>query len=330
MINTKKYITDLGFIAPKKSNQYLDEIGKWEVLDAPDVVQYEEAQGDLIFVDEFFSSETGRKQTKNRVVGNWPYYCPTDSSTVPPQVEIPSYHENKPSGGGYSNPPVDNLYIKKSPPFNSYIRNEYIPAANNVKGYSKGLKMLAAIMTSKEGFYAYTNKNLTRITGYKGSLESYKEIKGKSYDPLTGKVGTRSYRTNNPGNIGNTDSGKNNSQPTLEAGIRLQVNYLKEVAEGKHRAYKLNKTKNIRPFYSGEVARNYGKAYGTTPYLPGYKFKYIGKLSQFIKIYATGARGGNAYLSMIMSFFKKNGITVTPNTLMTEIANINDQSPIIY
>ena len=107
---------------------------------------------------------------------------------------------------------------------------------------------------------------------------------------------------------------------------------MEEIARGIGRtakAYPLNKKKTILPFYSEEVDDNYSN-YGLTPYFPGYKFLYIGKLSQFIKIYATGARGGNAYLSMIMSFFKKNGITVTPNTLMTEIANINDQSPIIY
>lgn len=324
MINTKKYITDLGFIAPKKTNQYLDEIGKWEVLDLPNVEQYEEARGDLEFTDRFKSSKFRKTQTTTKRVGNWPYYCPENSSTVPSQVEIPSYTKNQPSSKGASNPPVNTYKVR----INKTIKNEYIPAANNVKGYSKGIKMLAAIMTNQEGFAAYTGPNASRRNNkkYGGSY------RGTYYNSVTGKVGTKGYRTNNPGNVGNTDNGATVEYPTLEAGISKQLGHLEEIARGIGRtakAYPLNQKKIILPFYSEEVDNNYSN-YGLTPYFPGYKFLYIGKLSQFIKIYSTGARGGNNYLTLILSFFKLNGIDATPNTTLGEILTLDDPKPIIY
>ena len=54
--------------------------------------------------------------------------------------------------------------------------------------------------------------------------------------------GTRSYRTNNPGNIGNTDSGGDKTLKNLEAGIKLQLDYIKKVAKGEHTSYPLNNT----------------------------------------------------------------------------------------
>ena len=210
--------------------------------------------------------------------GRWPYY--SDSNAVPSDIELPSK----------GTPPVDNLKVSFSPK----IKEEYIPAINTINGYSKGLKLLAATMAQKEGFYE----------------------------------GTRSYRTNNPGNIGNTDSGANNSFKTLKEGIIGQLDYLNKVANGEHSAYPVGKNKDIKPYYSPEIDKNQ-ESYQLTPYLPGYKFTpYTGTLEQFVKIYATGARGGNSYLSTIISFFKQNGLTITPTTTLAEIAKIEGKGTI--
>ena len=177
---------------------------------------------------------------------------------------------------------------------NKYIRNEYLPILNKAK-YSRGLKMLALTMTQQEGFYPKT----------------------------------KSYQTNNPGNIGNTDAGGTNKFKTLKAGIDAQLSYVERVALGTHPAYPKGETKTIEPYFSPEIARN-AENYQLNPYLPGYKFKpYTGTLEQFVKIYATGARGGNTYLSTIISFFKKNGDTITPKTKLEDINKITGTKDII-
>ena len=133
------------------------------------------------------------------------------------------------------------------------------------------------------------------------------------------RPGTRSYRTNNPGNVGNTDIGKNNTLATLVDGVAAQLRYLTRVVNGTHGAYPLNRDKDIKPYYSPEIANN-SRTYGITPYLPGYKFSpYRGTLEQFIKIYSTGARGGNGYLSDIISYFKDNGYDINEKTTLEEI-----------
>jgi hypothetical protein len=141
--------------------------------------------------------------------------------------------------------------------------------------------------------------------------------------------GTRSYRTNNPGNIGNTDAGGNNNFKSLKDGITAQLKYIQNVANGKSSAYPVGKSKIIKPYYSPEIAKNQN-SYQLTPYLPGYKFEpYTGTLEQFVKIYATGARGGNTYLSTILSFFKKNGFNITEKTTIADIVKLTGNSNII-
>tara|TARA_Y100000114_G_C11753378_1_gene325606 strand:- start:187 stop:981 length:795 start_codon:yes stop_codon:yes gene_type:complete len=228
----------------------------------------------------------------NVTADGWPYYAPNGSSDVPIEVEDPRF-----SGVGTTfknrafKPSSKNYKIKP----NNSIKKEYIPTINKITGFSKGVKMLATVMAMKEGFYPKS----------------------------------RSYRTNNPGNIGNTDAGGNNNFATLEDGIRGQLKYLTKVAEGKHRAYPLNSPKDIKPYRSPEIERNV-KTYGLTPFLPGYKFTYTGKLSQFVKIYATGARVGNFYLTYIINFFKINGVSIDENTTLLTLTTINDNKKIKY
>ena len=209
--------------------------------------------------------------TSSEQTPEWPYY--SDSDSVPDFVWDPSTA---------SGPSIRGVNL------NSYIKNEYLPALDSVQGYSKGLKLLATVMTYREGFYPKS----------------------------------RSYRTNNPGNVGNTDIGKNNTLDTLQKGVEAQMRYLTRVLKGQHTAYPLNRDKDIKPYYSPEIAAN-SKTYGLTPYLPGYKFTpYKGTLEQFIKIYSTGARGGNGYLSDIISYFKANGYDVDEKTTIEEIDRI--------
>jgi len=168
--------------------------------------------------------------------------------------------------------------------------NEYIPARDRaLSNEPLGLRLLATSMAIKEGFYK----------------------------------DTRAYRHNNPGNIGNTDSGANVQYPTLEAGIKRQASYIKSVAAGRHRAYPLGKKKIIKPYYSDEIARNQKSYGGKSPYLPGYEFTYTGQIDQFVKIYATGARSGNSYLSTIISYFKENGISINNESKIQDIIRLN-------
>lgn len=189
--------------------------------------------------------------------------------------------------------PDGKITDKKNVKGNKWINSEYIPAMERaLAGETKGLKLLATVMAIKEGFRG---------------------------PPKT----TRSYKHNNPGNIGNTDSGANKSLPSLEDGIRLQRDYIKKVAEGRHRAYPLGKKKTIKPYYSEEIARNQKTYRGKSPFLPGYRFVYTGQIDQYVKIYSTGARGGNSYVSLILSYFRQNGISLTPQSLIQDIIRMN-------
>lgn len=208
------------------------------------------------------------------------------------EVEVPEtsvydekYKDITIKGSHFPDKPIKtNMKIR----LNKEILEEYIPTRDACLGdATKGLKLLVTIMAYKEGF----------------------------------RKGTRSYRTNNPGNIGNTDSGMNKKIETLQEGILAQKNYVMKIVNGKHKAYPLGKRKIISPYFSPEIAKH-SKLYGMSPYLPGYNFIFTGQLDQFVKIYATGARGGNSYLSMIISYFKQNGITVTPETTLQDIVNI--------
>lgn len=201
--------------------------------------------------------------------------------------------------------PFDGLVIKgsKAPigevknnikvTFSSAILEDYIPVWNEVEA-PKGIKMLALIMAQKEGFI---------------------DLPGTKDD-------SRSFRLNNPGNIGNTDLGANKGFSTLKKGIEYQIKFLIEVATGKNKLYPIGKKRSISAFYSPEIAKNKA-TYRLEPYCPGYVFDpYTGRLDEFIKIYSTGARQKNTYLSLIISYFKNMGYTITEATTLQEILNI--------
>jgi hypothetical protein len=168
---------------------------------------------------------------------------------------------------------------------NTVLQTEYIPALRRVVSQVP-LQLLLIAMTHVEGF----NK------------------------------GTRAYRTNNPGNIGNTDSGKNKKLLTLDDGVKLQADFITRIALGNHKMYPLGKLVHLKPFYSPEIAKN--PQYGLPPHLPGYKFVYTGQIDQFVKIYSTGARVTNNYVDTIVSYFKMNGVTISPTTTLKEIVGL--------
>lgn len=179
-------------------------------------------------------------------------------------------------------------YKAVSVTLNQTIRLAYLPSLDRaLVAHTKGIKLLATIMTHIEGFTSRT----------------------------------RSYRTNNPANIGNTDTGANRTFMTLEDGIRAQADYLIRVATGKHEAYPIGGILALPPFYSDEIARNRA-VYGIPPQLPGYRFLFTGRLDQVVKIYSTGARVLNAYVNQIVSYFAQHGYTITPENKLADIIEL--------
>ena len=181
--------------------------------------------------------------------------------------------------------PDKKIYRSMKVTLSDEMENEYMPALQRAMGdQPRGFQLLCTVMAHKEGF----------------------------------RKGTRSYRTNNPGNIGNTDSGRNRENSSLEDGILLQRDYIQKIADGQHSAYPMGKQKVIKPYFSPEIAKH-AKSYGMSPYLPGYKFVFTGQLDQYVKIYSTGARGGNGYLSMIISYFNKHGLQIDETSKIQDI-----------
>ena len=167
---------------------------------------------------------------------------------------------------------------------NSTLTNEYLPAIDRIMADEQvGFRYLLIAMTYKEGF----------------------------------RAGTRSYTNNNPGNIGNTDSGANQKFDTLEDGILAQKHFMLNIVNGKNSAFPMMEKKVIKPYYSPEIAKN--PQYGLPPFLPGYSFTFTGQLDQFVKIYSTGARAGNSYLSTIISYFNQNGLEITPESKLQDV-----------
>lgn len=159
------------------------------------------------------------------------------------------------------------------------IKEVYIPTLEKVvPAGSKGIKLLITAQTQMEGF----------------------------------APGTKSYRTNNPGNIGNTDNGGTRGFPTLDTGVKGQYDYTVGVALNKNKNYKLGERKTAPAIFDGDSGQSY----------PGIDFVYKGTLDQYLKIYSTGARKYNTYLNLVVSYFAKNGHTITGETTLKEIHDI--------
>ena len=140
---------------------------------------------------------------------------------------------------------------------------EYITARDKIAGITLGKKYLITAQTAVEGFYS----------------------------------SSKSYTTNNPGNIGNTDDGKTKKFSTLTEGIQAQIS---KVVSGSG-SYKI----------------------GSKPTCALGNESYQGYLYQYLRIYSTSARQNNIYLNDIIGYFADNGKKITGKTTMDQIYNMN-------
>ncbi|GEM_PF-4213123 len=165
-----------------------------------------------------------------------------------------------------STPPDPNSALGSKINLSSEMINEYIKERDKISNLSTGVKYLITAQTAVEGFYK----------------------------------GTKSYRTNNPGNIGNKDDGSTKTYPTLGEGIKAQQNIITNIA-----------TNNAKSYVNGGKSKC---ALGDET--------YNGYLYQYLRIYSTGARNSNAYLNAIIGYFRDNGKTITAKTTIAEIYNM--------
>lgn len=184
----------------------------------------------------------------------------------------------------------DDPYRRVKVTMDKHILDEYLPAFDRVLPDAPlGRKLLLSVMADAEGF----------------------------------RPGSKSYRTNNPGNIGNTDDGSTRAYKTLDEGILAQSEKIDRIIAGKSKAYPMGKSVYLQPGHSQEMERN-KKTYGVTSgYYPGYRFVFTGQIDQYVKIYATLARVSNLYVNTIVSWFHKNGFTqVTPESKIQDLVKL--------
>jgi hypothetical protein len=190
--------------------------------------------------------------------------------------------------------------ISKTFPLNGYIKEDILPIINSLdykKNYTKGHRMLALAYAVKEGY----------------TLDSV------------------SYKTKNPGNIGNTDSGARNNQNTLKDGMKLLMDYFSGKANGTERGWEFG-YKKIPPFFSKEIQNNPQNYRRPSGYLPGYEGKYQGEIGYFVKRYATFARVNNNGISGIATLFKINNYPseINGNTKLSDLIKYNPSTEIIF
>jgi len=170
--------------------------------------------------------------------------------------------------------------LKSSGKVSNYIKSEYIPALDKaLPNGRKGIKLLITAQTQMEGFFP----------------------------------GAKSYRTKNPGNIGNTDNGGTKQLTSLEEGVKLQYNYVEKVALNQNPNYPVGKNKTA----PGVNDRDSGQTYPSINFRP-----YTGTLDQYLQIYSTGARKYDTYVNLIIAYFKNNGYTITKDTTLKQIYDI--------
>jgi hypothetical protein len=182
---------------------------------------------------------------------------------------------------------------------NVNIVKDILPIINSPEyknKYTKGHRMLALAYAVKEGY---------------------------SPDSL-------SYRTKNPGNIGNTDNGATNPQPTLQAGMKLLMDYFPSRANGTAKGWEFG-YKKIPPFFSPEIQKNPKNYQRPNGYVPGYEGNYQGEIGYFTKKYAVGARVLNTGLSGIATLFTINGYPskIDGNTKLSDLIKFNSSTEII-
>lgn len=188
---------------------------------------------------------------------------------------LPGYGSLIPDINGTTQP---NVFQKAQTAYEA-TKSYLVAVESTVPNASRGIKLLMAAQTQFEGYYP----------------------------------GTKSYRTNNPGNIGNFDNGKIRTMPNLESGVKLQYKHIESVAKGQDRNYPVGGRVKAP---GGRLPLPDGRTY------PPIDLIYTGRLDQYLKIYATGARIDNKYLDHIIRHFRKNGVTISGATTLQDIYNI--------
>jgi hypothetical protein len=202
--------------------------------------------------------------------------------------------------GSFENVAIAQPKISKTFRLNGYIKKDILPIINSPdykKNYTKGHRMLALVYAVKEGY----------------TLDS------------------ASYKTKNPGNIGNTDSGARNNQNTLKDGMKLLMDYFSGKANGTERGWEFG-YKKIPPFFSKEIQNNPQNYRRPSGYLPGYEGNYYGEIGYFVKRYATFARVNNNGISGIATLFKINNYPseINGNTKLSDLIKYNPSTEIIF
>ena len=204
-------------------------------------------------------------------------------------------------GGKDIKPP--RAYKKVS--MNPYIKNDIftiIESDEYKSKYTKGHRMMALAYVIKEGYY--------KKVPYENSSSSYK--------------------TKNPGNIGNTDSGVVSVQPNIKTGMNLLMGYFTRVATGKARNYPFGNVV-IPQFFSEDINKRYNTYLRPDGCLPGYRGNFQGELGFFVKKYATFARVNNNGITGIWTIFSINGYNekIDHNTLIQDLLDYNPSNQTI-
>jgi len=200
---------------------------------------------------------------------------------------------------GFETPPIYEGKAIRPPKRNSSLRmnldtkREILPILESdefKRKYTKGHRMIALAYAIKEGY----------------------------------KKGSRSYVTLNPGNIGNTDNGARNPQPSLRKGVELLMNYFETRANGTEPGWEFG-PKTIPQYYSKEIANNPKTYQRPNGCLPGYTGDYQGQIGYFVKRYATFARVNNNGISALMTIFSINDYPskIDGNTLLSDLLAYN-------
>jgi hypothetical protein len=223
--------------------------------------------------------------------------CTPTSGPADPNQYKPSVLKDKSVGikGGIKWNDIDRKNQK-------YLWQEYAPlfeSNSTIKSLPKGIKLLMVAQAIQEGYFP-------------------KEGNSRA---------ARAYTTKNPGNIGNTDSGKNTNLGDIVNGTLAQAKYIySSVNKLSSAPQDVKNAKGKTAFYGNSVGKEITIAndYSSEQKkcVPGVKFLYEPNLYQYLATYATGPRSNNNYLNFVTGFFNYNGVTITPETKIIDLFNI--------
>jgi hypothetical protein len=282
-----------------------------------------------IIIDEFIAYATAHLQTVSGVINTVSLYPPLGTPgpgivlwsgyTVAPAQQQPSTAQQQQESNNPSNTvdgqTVDDNYEKppSSKPLNVYDSqtgnsdSDLPPGTFGTFENNTG----TGNYNPPKGTYGY-NSNSVGYGGFSGGNVSTSDTLRLVYIPVLNKVhadksigirtlmaaqtqlegfykGTASFRTNNPGNV--YPKGNKSGFATLEEGTLAQWRYV------------------LGPIFGG-----------TSQY-----YKPSFSLFKYLSIYAPVGDGGNnptAYTNFIISYFKKQGFSITADTTLDEIKNI--------